>query len=66
MSDTDHKRDFSARRGCIWAPGLILILVMVIATLVLIAQHRTPYHTGPHVTPGIFSTQPEITPAARD
>ena len=53
MSDPDYKQDFSARGGCVWAPGLVLALVAVIAALVLIARHRTPFRTGPHVTPAI-------------
>jgi hypothetical protein len=59
MSDHgDDPRDFSARRGCVWAPGLILALIVLIATLVLVAQHRTPFQTDSWVTPPIVPTQP--------
>jgi len=45
---------------------LILPLAALIAALVLIGQHRTPYHTSPPMMPGIAPAQPEMTPAARD
>jgi len=57
MSGDDHQQDFSARRGCVWAPGLILVFAVLIAVLVLITQHRTPFHTGSHVTPAIVPGQ---------
>jgi hypothetical protein len=55
MSGRDHRRDFSARRGCVWA--LIFVFAILVAVLVLIAQHRTPFHTGSHVTPAIVPGQ---------
>jgi len=31
-----HDPDFSAKRGCVWAPGLILLLLVMIITGVLV------------------------------
>ena len=47
LSDPDSPRDFSPRRGCIWAPALVLALAILIAVGVLFAQHRFPLHTNP-------------------
>jgi hypothetical protein len=55
MSGHDHRQDFSARRGCVSA--VIFVFAILIAVLVLIAQHRTPFHTGSHVTPAIVPGQ---------
>jgi len=57
MSDPDDRQDFSARRGCLWAPALILALAVLVATLALVAQHRLPFHLGSPTTPSIFPTQ---------
>jgi hypothetical protein len=49
MSDPDSHRDFSARRGCVWAPALIIALIILIVVAVLVAQHRHPFQTkSPH------------------
>jgi hypothetical protein len=57
MSDPDDRQDFSARRGCVWAPALILALAVLIATLALVAQHRLPFHLGSPTTPSFVPTQ---------
>jgi hypothetical protein len=49
MSDREHLGNFSARRGCVRAPLLIILLAALIAAIVLIAQHRFPIHTSPSV-----------------
>jgi hypothetical protein len=64
MSDPKQNRqDFSPRRGCIWAPALLLALAILIAALILIAQYRFPFQTSPPVpqraAPGAIQPQPK-------
>jgi len=62
MSDpNDDQRDFSPRRGCVWAPALILALAVLIAALILIAQHRFPFQSSPPTTIPHCSNSAEVT-----
>lgn len=49
MTGPEHPGDFSARRGCVRTPFLVIVLAALIAAIVLIAQHRFPLRTSPSV-----------------
>jgi hypothetical protein len=60
MSDPEYQPDFSARRGCVWAPLLFVALLVLIAAITLFAQHRVPVQTSPPVP---AKTAPALTPS---
>jgi hypothetical protein len=59
MSDPGDPRDFSARRGCVWGPALIIALAILIALGVFIAQHRFPFQTTPPIPARTAPAQPK-------
>jgi hypothetical protein len=42
-----HDPDFSAKRGCVSAPGLVLLLLVMIITGVLVELYRWSHHMVP-------------------
>jgi hypothetical protein len=46
-----HDPDFSAKRGCVWGPGLTLLLFVLITVGVLVGLYRWSHHLVPPPSP---------------
>jgi hypothetical protein len=47
-----HVHDpFSARRGCVWGPGLILLLLVLIIIGLLVGHYRWSHYMVPPLSP---------------
>jgi len=53
-----HDPDFSAKRGCVWAPGLILLLLVIVITGVLVGLYRWSHHMVPAPPPSLSPSSP--------
>jgi hypothetical protein len=46
-----HNPDFSAKRGCVWGPGLIVLLLVMIIIGVVVGLYRWSHYMVPPSPP---------------
>ena len=46
-----HDPDFSAKRSCVWGPGLILLLLVMIIISVVVGLYRWSHYMVPPLSP---------------
>ena len=55
-----HDPDFSAKRGYVWTPGLIVLLLVMIITGVLVGLYRWSHHMVPPPSPPSSPSSPPL------
>src|SRR5712672_929645 len=53
-----HDPDFSAKRGCVWGPGLALLLFVLIIVGVLVGLYRWSHYLVPPPSPPSSPSSP--------